>query len=145
MAKQIFDFLEDITSKKTKWSELSESDRKGYSPYMIQRWLSMDMDLLPLIADIQSLTVSLTPKEHFILVSDILPKKKIWLKYISSKGLKEKDWTPVIQSMVRIMSISSNEAREYIDLLLEMGNENQIESFLHQVGYSDEEIKKIMK
>lgn len=145
MARQIFDFLEDLTSKKTPWNNIPDSDRKSYSPYMIQRWLSMDMNMIPLIADIQSLTTTLTPKEHFILFRDILPKQKLWLKYTSSKGVKDKDWTLVIGLLCKTMSISSKEAEEHIELLLETGNRSQIETFLHQVGYSSDEIKKIMK
>ena len=42
----LFDHLANITWKKKPWSELTESDQKSFTPYLINRWLSMNPDYI---------------------------------------------------------------------------------------------------
>ena len=45
----IFDHLANITHKKVPWEKLSDLDQKSFSPYLINRWLSMNMGLIEII------------------------------------------------------------------------------------------------
>ncbi len=56
-AATIFDHLAGITYKKTPWESLSEADRKSFSPYLINRWLSMNEDLIEYVDAFQQYTI----------------------------------------------------------------------------------------
>ena len=85
-AKTIFQHLSGIKEKKQSWESLSEMDKKSFSPFIINRWLSMNMDLLPVINELQQYTIgTLRPKEVYKLYLDFLPKKKTFDKYIKGK------------------------------------------------------------
>jgi len=56
-AKSLFDHLSGITDKKVSWDSLSEVDRKSFSPYMVNRFLSMNMDFIELVNEFQKYTI----------------------------------------------------------------------------------------
>ena len=75
--KTIFDHLAGITHKKTKWDDLTEADQKSFSPYLINRWLSMAPELIEIVDMFQHYTIGPLTKEHvYKLYYDILPKGK---------------------------------------------------------------------
>ena len=41
-AKTIFQHLSGIKEKKVEWNSLSDMDKKTFSPFIINRWLSMN-------------------------------------------------------------------------------------------------------
>ena len=85
-AKTIFQHLSGIKEKKESWESLSEMDKKSFTPFIINRWLSMNMDLLPIINVLQKYTIGLlTPRDVYKLYLDFLPKKKTFDKYIKGK------------------------------------------------------------
>ena len=80
----IFDHLANITWKKKPWSELSELDQKSFSPYLINRWLSMNPDLIEIVDMFQQYTIGPLSKKHvYQLYLDFLPKAKMFAKYIN--------------------------------------------------------------
>ena len=82
----IFDHLANITWKKKMWSDLSEPDQKSFSPYLINRWLSMNPDLIEIIDMFQQYTIGPLNKKHvYQLYYEILPKQKIFTKYVRAK------------------------------------------------------------
>ena len=56
--KTIFDHLAGITHKKTKWEDLTEADQKSFSPYLINRWLSMSPQLIEIVDMFQHYKIS---------------------------------------------------------------------------------------
>ena len=76
-AKTIFQHLSGIKEKKETWESLSDSDKKSFSPFIINRWLSMNMELLPIINILQKYTIGLLkPKEVYKIYLDFYVKKK---------------------------------------------------------------------
>jgi hypothetical protein len=53
----IFDFVDGVTSKKKEWSKWSETDQKKFSPFIVNRWLSMRQDLTEFINELQTYTI----------------------------------------------------------------------------------------
>jgi len=47
-ARNIFEHISGITDKKTPWDVLSDADKKSFTPYIINRWLSMNIDFIEL-------------------------------------------------------------------------------------------------
>ena len=60
----IFDHIAGITSRKKEWSSLSDVDKKSFSPYIINRWLSMHPDLIETIDLLQRYTIGPLSKKH---------------------------------------------------------------------------------
>jgi hypothetical protein len=145
-SKSLFDHLNGITSLKTKWENLSEADRKTFSPYMINRFLSMNSGLTELVDELQKYTINvLSPREVYKLYSDLLPKEKSFFKYI--KGSKEEKYPDKLVDLVsRYYECSNKEAVEYIDILIKKDElKAQLISILKAYGLDDKEIKKLIK
>ena len=74
----LFDHLANITWKKKPWSELTETDQKSFSPYLINRWLSMNMNYIELVDMFQQYTIGPLKKKHvYQLYFDFLLKLSI--------------------------------------------------------------------
>ena len=82
----IFDHISGVTDKKTPWSKLSVLDRKSFSVYLVNRWLSMNMDFIETVNELQKYTIGqISSAETYKLYFDILPKQKQLNKYIKGK------------------------------------------------------------
>lgn len=142
-SKTIFDFLNDLSFNKILWKDQLESDRKKFQPYMINRWLSMHPDYLDLVAECQSVTNNLSAKEFYSFYLDLLPKKKFFTKYISSKTEKDPNRKKLISFMADKIQGSESEMEEYLEILMEQDTGyTDLKSWLKLFGYGDKEIKK---
>tara|TARA_R100000388_G_scaffold90357_1_gene71676 strand:+ start:144 stop:575 length:432 start_codon:yes stop_codon:yes gene_type:complete len=139
--KTIFDHLAGITFKKTKWEDLTEADQKSFSPYLINRWLSMSPELIEIVDMFQHYTIGPLTKEHvYKLYFDVLPKGKFFSKYIKGKK-SDKYNTELVSFIAKHFEIAKNEAEEYISLL----DKDQLRSICKKYGKSDKEIKQWLK
>ena len=137
----IFDHLANITWKKTPWDTLDEASQKSFSPYLINRWLSMSPQLIEIVDMFQQYTIGPLSKEHvYKLYYDILPKGKFFSKYIKGKKVNKYN-SELVVFMAKHFEIAKNEAEEYISLL----NKKQLESLCKKYGKSDKEIKQWLK
>ena len=142
----IFDHLANITNKKTPWSTLTEQDCKSFSPYLINRWLSMHPDLIEIVDMFQQYTIGPLRKKHvYQLYHDILPKQKMYAKYI--KGKKMDKYNPeLIKFLAEHLHCSKSESEEFIGiLLLNESGRNRLVELLKKYGHTDKEIKKLLK
>jgi hypothetical protein len=144
-AKSIFDFLSCLTDKKTPWSKLSDMDKKAFSPFMINRWLSMSPELIELVNEFQQYTIGILSKQHvYQLYYEILPKKKMFAKYI--KGANSDKYNPALIDFVsEAHQVSTRESLDYVDILFmnQSGKDFLIE-LLKNYGKTDGEIKKLL-
>jgi hypothetical protein len=139
--KTIFDHLAGITFKKTKWEDLTELDQKSFSPYLINRWLSMSPQLIEIVDMFQHYTIGPLSKEHvYKLYYDILPKGKFFTKYIKGKK-SDKYNKELISFLAKHYQISKSESEEYIPLL----SKDEISAICKKYGKTDKEIKQLMK
>ena len=137
----IFDHLANITWKKTPWDTLDEASQKTFSPYLINRWLSMNSNYIEIVDMFQQYTIGPLSKKHvYQLYFDFLPKQKSFNKYI--KGKKQDKYN---KELVKIIAdhyqIAKIEAEEYISLL----EQTEISSLLKKYGKSEKEIKGLLK
>lgn len=142
----IFDHLANLTEKKTPWDRLSEADQKSFSPYLINRWLSMSPDLIEIVDAFQQYTIGELDRKHvYQLYQDILPKKKIFMKYIKGKSV-DKYNKDLVEIICEHFEIPTRESEEYIDMLANMSNGvDCIKELLSRYGKTEQEIKKLLK
>ena len=137
----LFDHLANITWKKKPWSELSETDQKSFSPYLINRWLSMNINYIELVDMFQQYTIGPLNKKHvYQLYFDFLPKQKSFNKYI--KGKKQDKYNKeLVKLIANHYQVAKIEAEEYISLL----EQTEISSLLKKYVKTDKEIKGLLK
>lgn len=137
----IFDFIGGLTDKKKEWNKWSESDQKKFSVYIVNRWLSMRMELTELINEFQTYTIGLLrPQETYKLYHELLPNNKAFAKYIKGKSEDKYD-TALISQIAEHYQVSKSEASDYVDLM----DKTQCERILTMYGYSEGEKKKLLK
>ena len=136
--KGLFDHINQITSNQTNdyWNTLTESDKKTWSNYMINRFLSMKMDWTDFVNEIQKL--KLAPRQLYLVYSNVLPKGKQYLKYIKKKKGPIYN-TQVIQKVSEYFEISQSESEDYLKLL----SKKQIRELVSKYGYTDKELKQM--
>jgi hypothetical protein len=143
-ARNIFEHISGITDKKTPWDVLSDSDKKSFTPYIINRWLSMNMDFIELVNELQRYTIGqVSPEETYKLYYDILPKQKQFNKYI--KGKKADKYNPALVELLSMhFLVSEKEAMEYIDIYQETSL-NTLKEIIKKYGKTDKEVDKLLK
>ena len=142
----IFDHLANITWKKTDWNTLDESSQKTFSPYLINRWLSMNPNLIEIVDMFQQYTIGPLSKKHvYQLYLDFLPKQKMYAKYI--KGKKVDKYNKELVNIIKDhYEVNSHEAKDYIDLFKHTsGGMNHLQELLKMYGISEKETKKLLK
>jgi hypothetical protein len=143
-ARNIFEHISGITDKKTPWDVLSDSDKKSFTPYIINRWLSMNMDFIEIVNELQRYTIGqISPEETYKLYYDILPKQKQFNKYI--KGKKADKYNPALVELLSMhFLVSEKEAMEYIDMYQETSL-NTLKEIIKKYGKTDKEVDKLLK
>lgn len=140
----IIDFIKNITINKVPWTEYSEVNQKDFSGFMIQKWMSMNYDLIEFINSLQKY-LPLLDKEYFYkLYFNILPKENIYIKYV--KGNKSEKLNPeLISYLSKYFEIGNDQAEEYAVLFLSSKNgTEELKSIIQKYGKTDKEIKKII-
>lgn len=140
----IFDHLDNITVNKKEWDKMSAEDQKAFVPYLINRWLSMSMDYIDLVNELQKYSIGLlNPSEVYKLYFDILPKKKTYNKYI--KGKKAQKYN---DELIKLISshylVSESEAIDYLEIYTEKDLDS-LKDIIKLYGKSDKEITKLLK
>ena len=141
--KSLFDHVNQVTSVQNPnyWEDISDEDKKTWSNYMINRFLSMKSDWIELINEVQR--YPLQPKELYKVYTSILPKKKQWLRYIKGdKKMKYPKW--VYETVAKHLQISIREASDAVDMYeLSHGGQAELTDILVKYGRTVEEIRKI--
>lgn len=140
-AKTIFQHLSGIKEKKESWASLSDMDKKSFSPFIINRWLSMNLDLLPIVNILQKYTIGfLSARDVYKVYLDFLPKQKTFDKYI--KGSKSSKYNKdVLEYLSKWYGVSQREVTDYLEIL----SKDDVINILTKYGLSDKEAKKLLK
>ena len=143
-AKSLFDHLSGITDKKVSWESLSEVDRKSFSPYMVNRFLSMNMNFIELVNEFQKYTIGeLSNREVYKLYLELLPKQKQFNKYIKASKA-DKYQTELVELLSKHFLISEKESLEALDMYHETSL-LPLKDILKKYGKIDKEITKLLK
>ncbi len=137
----IFDFMNGMTHEKKEWSKYTDIDQKKFAPFIVNRWLSMRMELIEVINQLQKYTIGLlSPRDTYRLYHGLLPAQRTFAKYI--KGKKEDKYdTQLVSQIADHYLVSKMEAIDYIELM----SKDSCSTLLSKYGYTEKEIKKMLK
>ena len=137
----IFNWINEILVSKKHWNEFTEDEQKKFSPFIINRWLSMDKDFLEIVNYFQKYSIgTLEPREVYKWYCDMLPKGKRFNKYI--KGKKDKKYnTELIDIMVTHFECSKSQVKDYLDLIAK----DELIEILEKYGMNEKTIKRLLK
>tara|TARA_R100001463_G_scaffold127435_1_gene185504 strand:- start:340 stop:756 length:417 start_codon:yes stop_codon:yes gene_type:complete len=134
----VFNWLEEITVKKTPPNNFTQQDWDDWNSYMVHRFLSMNMSYIDIVNYVQNINPQ-NKKEIYTIYREMIPKRKIWNKYI--KNQNKKDSKELEKIIANKLLIGCNEASSYIPIL----GKNGVTEVLNDLGYEKKEITKLIK
>jgi len=143
MAKSLFDHIKQITDVQNPnyWKDISDEDKKSWSNYMVNRFLSMKMDWIDIVNEVQK--YDLEPEIVYKLYTNIFPKGKQWLKYIKGdKKMKYPKW--VYEIVSKHLQCSMREASDAVEMYdISHGGQSELIDILMKYGKTEQECRKI--
>lgn len=131
------DWINEFTIKKTNWEDIDYEIKKTYNQFIINLFLSMVPNNIEIISQIQQRQVS--DKYHYNFWKSILPKKKLWYKWV--KGSKKKYSNQIIKLVADYYKVGTKDIKDSLDLI----NDEFIIDILSKNGYQEKQIKQLMK
>lgn len=147
--KTLFDHINAITQMQDKkyFDKLSDGDKKTWSNFMINRFLSMNPDWTEIIAQLDPITTGaqLKPELVYKMYINIIPKSRTFLRYI--KGRKETKYSKELIDILRkYFECSRKEAIEYLNIFyMSDDKKEELKNIILMYGKEDKEVKKLMK
>ena len=137
----IIDWINQVLVHKKDWDSFTESEQKSFSPFIINRWLSMDKEFIEVVNYFQKYSIgTLEPREVYKWYADFLPKGKRFNKYI--KGKKDKKYDPeLITTVCEYFQCSKLEAKENLSFI----SKEDVNKILVKYGTDPKKIKTICK
>ena len=137
----IFNWINEILVSKKHWNEFTEDEQKKFSPFIINRWLSMDKDFLEIVNYFQKYSIgTLEPREVYKWYCDMLPRGKRFNKYIKGKRDKKYD-NELINILLNHFKCSKLQIQEYLELI----DKEELKSILEMYGLDKKKIKRLCK
>ena len=124
-----------MTHQKKEWSKYTDLDQKKFAPFIVNRWLSMRMELIEVINQLQKYTIGLlSPRDTYRLYHGLLPAQRTFAKYI--KGKKEDKYdTNLVSQIADHYLVSKTEAIDYVELM----SKDSCSTLLSKYGYNEKE------
>ena len=137
----IFDWINQILVKKKHWNDFTLDEQKKFSPFIINRWLSMEPEFIEIVNYFQKLAIgTLEPREVYKWYCEILPKGKRFNKYI--KGKKDKKYDPELLSLLtHHFECSKVEVKQHLKLIDKL----ELKEILEMYGKDEKTIKRLCK
>ena len=143
MAKSLFDHIKAITNEQNPkyFDTLDEADMKSWSNYMVNRFLSMKMDWIDIVNEVQK--YNLEPEVLYKLYTNIFPKGRQWLRYIKGdKKMKYPKW--VYEIVAKHLQCSMREASDAVEMFeISTGGQSELADILFKYGVEDKEVRKL--
>ena len=136
--KNIFEWLNELTYKKSSLDSFEENAWENFNAYMVHRFVSMYQGYVE-IANLAQRFSPTDKKGIYSFYCEMLPKKKMFLKYLKTKT--KQNTKEILTPIVKYFECSFNEANEYVNLL----SKDDIKDILIKLGTDEKEMKKLLK
>ena len=113
-----FDHIKNLHTKKRRWKDFNDEEKKSFNVYIINKALSMNPNYLGIVNMVQNFTglnQILSQKEVFNLYYSLLPNKFRFYKWI--KGEKTKKDKDKAEYLAMHFEVSIREAYDYLKIL----------------------------
>lgn len=145
-SKGLFDHINHIRKIQSEdyYDNLKESDQKTFNVYMILRILSMDKSLIDEMSFLSKYIDIIPKKQFYKLCISIIPKSNKYFKYIKNNNKLSNDI--LIDCICDKFKIGKKDSIDYCNVLSSMDSGIfELKNILTDYGYSEKEIKKILK
>ena len=137
----IIDWMNQLLVHKKHWDDFTEDEQKKFSPFIINRWLSMDKDFLEIVNFFQKYSIgTLEPREVYKWYCDMLPRGKRFNKYIKGKRDKKYD-KELVDIITNHFECSKLQTKEYLELI----DKKEIKQILEMYGKDKKTVKRLCK
>jgi hypothetical protein len=137
----IIDWINQVLIYKKPWDYFEESDQKSFNTFIINRWLSMDIEFIEIVNYFQEYSIgTLESREVYKWYCDVLPKGKRFNKYIKGKKSKKYD-KELIKILTKHFQCSKVQVQEYITLIDKL----ELREILEMYGTEEKTIKRVCK
>jgi hypothetical protein len=134
----IFEWLNEITVNKSPLDIISDESWDTWNSYMVHRYVSMNQDYIDIVNLVQKINPQ-NKKQIYSIYKEMIPKKKMWLKYIKNEA--KKDQKELEEYIAKYFDCSLGEAEHYIDILRGTG----VREILNEMGIESKESDKLIK
>jgi hypothetical protein len=134
----IFEWLNEITVNKSPLDIISDESWDTWNSYMIHRYVSMNQDYIDIVNLVQKINPQ-NKKQIYSIYKEMIPKRKMWLKYIKNEAKKEQK--ELEEYVAKYFDCSLGEAEHYIDILRGTG----VREILNEMGVESKESDKLIK
>ena len=134
----IYGGLDEIMLHKSNPQNISEESWDKWNSYMIHRYVSMNINYIDVVNYVQKINPN-NKKQIYTIYREMIPKKKLWLKYI--KNTNKTNFKQIPEYVAEYFNCSLGEAEEYIYLLRKQG----IKGILWDMGVNEKEVDKLIK
>ena len=133
--------MNQLLVHKKKWDDFTEDEQKKFSPFIINRWLSMDKEFIEIVNYFQKYAIgTLKPREVYKFYCDILPKGKRFNKYI--KGKKDKKYDNELVNIIgNHFECSKLQTKQNLELI----SREELKSILEKYGKDKKTIKRLCR
>ncbi|MBF93358.1 MAG: hypothetical protein CMB78_06250 [Euryarchaeota archaeon] len=137
----IIDWINQVLVHKKSWDSFDESEQKTFSPYILNRFLSMDKEFIEVVNYFQRYSIGfLENREIYNFYCHLLPKGKRFNKYIKAKKEKKyKEW--LIDIVRNHYEISKKDTIECLSLI----SKEDLILLLEKYGVEDKKIREVTK
>jgi len=115
--ENIWGWLNEITLYKSSPDKFTDSEWDKWNTYMINRFLSMNQDYIEIVNYVQKINPQ-KKKQIYSIYRELIPKKKVYLKYIKNRNEKlDQESIESIKMLKDYYQCSFKEAEEYYNIL----------------------------
>ena len=137
----IIDWMNQLLVHKKHWNDFTEDEQKKFSPFIINRWLSMDEEFVEIVNYFQKYAIgTLESREVYKWYCDVLPRGKRFNRYIKSKKDKKYN-TELVDVVTKYFECSKLQSKEYLEFL----HKNELKELLTMYGIDKLKIERIIK
>ena len=133
----IFDWLNEISYKKSPWSSFSEDDKDNFNSYMINRFVSMKSNYIDLVNLIQKYTIPKSVLYNYYCKT--IPKSRTFFRYIKPK--KSNINKDLLNILSKHLQLSKREIKDNYNLI----GEDFKRELLTNLNIDNKQIKKLLK
>ena len=137
----IIDWMNQLLVHEKHWNDFTEDEQKKFSPFIINRWLSMESEFIEIVNYFQKYAIgTLEPREVYKWYCEILPKGKRFNKYIKGKKDKKYD-SELIILLTNHFECSKVEVKQHLELI----DKIELTEILEKYGKDKKTIKRLLK